>query len=374
MATFDGVWKNGPVRVGAEHAILRGLREPGSETEVTRVLAAVMQADRRFAAEFVRLVLMHSKRAADPRWGRLPDEFDCRSEVLLPEGRIDLEFSDLASGWRVLVELKIAAGYGFDQIERYLRCLDVDDKQQVLVSITRDVPKYGDPPIEGRANWAGSVPWSALIDGLRALEPTNPKLAQQWPLLLDVLESEGSMGVTKVRPELLRTWATAVEARKQAVAFMEGLRSPLLMALQEALEPAFPRLERDERASVTPAPSNGRSPQVNVEFFVPHGGEMRASAQLWAWEDFRFAVSARYPAEDRSAQAKEAIARLATSGFENWKNRWLWRSLPLGDGLLESSELEDKLLTWSRESFDQIAESRIFVLDVEPLPPEDDEP
>jgi hypothetical protein len=42
-----------PVKVGAEHAILRGLRERGSETEVTRVLAAVMRADRRFAAEFL---------------------------------------------------------------------------------------------------------------------------------------------------------------------------------------------------------------------------------------------------------------------------------------------------------------------------------
>jgi hypothetical protein len=111
-----------------------------------------------------------------------------------------------------------------------------------------------------------------------------------------------------------------------------------------------------------------------VEFFVPRGGEMRASAQLWAWEDFRFAVSVRYPAEDRSADAKEAIARLATAGFDNWKNRWLWRSLPLADRLLESPELEDRILNWARESFDQIAASRIFLLDIEPLPPEGEEP
>lgn len=366
--------EQGKVTVGAEHAILRGLREPGSETELTRVLAAVMQADRRFAADFVKVVLMHSKRASDPRWERLPNEFDCRSEVWLPEGRVDLEFSNLVSGWRVLVELKIQAGYGFEQIERYVRCLDADDEQQVLVSITRDVPKYGDPPIEGRRNWAGTVAWAALIDGLRALQPANSALALQWPLLLDVLEGEGSMGVTKVRPEMLRTWAAATEARKHAVAFMEGLREPLLAGLQESLEPAFPHLEREARANVAPAPSNGRNPQVNVEFFVPRDGQMLVSAQLWAWEDFRFAVSARYPAEDRSPQAKEAIARLAAAGFENWKNRWLWRSLPLDDGLLESAELEDRLLNWSRESFDQIAESRIFVLDVEPLPLERDEP
>lgn len=46
----------------------------------------------------------------------------------------------------------------------------------------------------------------------------------------------------------------------------------------------------------------------------------------------------------------------------------------LDDGLLESADLEDSLLHWSRESFDHIAGSRIFMLDVEPLTLERGEP
>jgi hypothetical protein len=61
----------------------------------------------------------------------------------------------------------------------------------VLVSIRRDVPKYGDPPLDGRPNWAGSLAWAAVVDDLRALRPANPALAEQWRLLFDVLEDVG---------------------------------------------------------------------------------------------------------------------------------------------------------------------------------------
>lgn len=324
-------------------------------------------ADPSLAADFVKTVLRRSKRPDDPRWNRLPNEFECRAEVPIAEGRVDLEFKNLESGWRILVELKIDAGYGFEQIERYIRCLDANDEQQVLVSITRDVPKYGDPPIKARLNWAGSLAWASIIDDLRRLQ-ADSRIQGQWRLLFDILEDEGSMGVTKVKPELLRAWAQTAGARKHAVAFMEGLRNPLLAAFQEALEPAFPNLDASERAAVTEAPSNGRKPQVDVQFFIPRGGEIRAAAQLWAWEDFRFAVSARYPADDRSDEARNAIAQLAAHGFENWKDRWLWRSLPLNQQLLECPDLGDQLLRWARETFGQIAASRIFVLEAEPLP------
>lgn len=336
------------------------------------MLAATFNADPTLAAGFVRAALRRSKRPEDPRWDRLPNEFDCRSEVQIAEGRVDLEFRNLESGWRVLVELKLDAGYGFEQIERYVRCLDPRDERQVLVSITRDVPKYGDPPIDGRPNWAGSVAWAAVIDDLRGL-PADPRIAEQWRLLFDILEHEGSMGVTNVKPELLRAWAQTSDARKHAVAFMEGLRSPLLVALQEALEPAFPRLAPGDRADVTPAPSHGRRPQVDVQFYVPRGGEVRAAAQLWAYEDFRFAASVRYPSDDRSAHARQAIAHLAGVGFENWKDRWLWRSTPLDQELLESPDLADRLLAWGRETFEQIAVSGVLTLDVEPLSPADED-
>jgi hypothetical protein len=359
--------------LGPEHAILRGLRERASETELTRVLASALGADPGLAADFVRLVLEHSKRSCDPRWEQLPQTFACRGEVVLVRGTVDLEFSDVGSGWRVLVELKIGAGYGNDQINRYLCSLDASDERQVLVSITRDVPRYGDPPIDGLRNWAGSVAWGSLFDGLRMLRPSNEKLAVQWPLLLDVLEDEGSMGVTRVKPELLRAWAQAVPARQHAVAFMQGMRPSLLAGLQEALEPVFPDLAPEDRASAADTPTAGRRPQVDVNFFIPSGGEARLAAQLWAWEDFRFTVSVRYPADNRSEAAKAALASLDAAGFANWENSWLWRSLPLDDELLANTGLTDRLLEWARETFDLIAATGVLSFDVVPLASADDD-
>lgn len=190
----------------------------------------------------------------------------------------------------------------------------------------------------------------------------------QWPLLLDVLEDEGSMGVTRVKPELLRAWAQAVPARNHAVAFMQSMRPSLLAAFQEALAPVFPDLEPEARASAADTPTAGRRPQVDVNLRVPHDGEFRVAAQLWAWEDFRFVVSVRYPADDRSQPAREALATLDAARFENYKNRGLWRSLPLDDELLASPVLTDRLLEWARESFDLIASSGVLSLDVLPLP------
>ncbi|MFN2471800.1 MAG: hypothetical protein ABR583_12605, partial [Gaiellaceae bacterium] len=144
--------------LSVEHSIIVGLREPRNEPELTRVLAAIFASDPALAGQFVKTVLAHSKRPNDSRWPELPSRFDCRSEVYIGQGdRVDLEFTDPASAWRVLVELKIDAGYGFDQIKRYLCCLDRADKRQVLVSITRDEPKYGDPALDGRPQWCGSV-------------------------------------------------------------------------------------------------------------------------------------------------------------------------------------------------------------------------
>lgn len=348
--------------LGPEHAIFRGLRQPGSEPELTRTLARIFEADSNFAAAFVREVLEASKRATDPRWNSLPQEFLCRSEVAVPGGRVDLQFSDPASGWRVLVELKIAAGYGFEQIERYLAGLDPADERHVLVSITRDRPTYGDPPINGNPNWAGSVAWASIFDRLRSLRPRNTTLCKQWPLFLDVLEYEGSMGVVRIDPELLMTWARAAPARHHAVALAESLRNPLLEALRDVLQLARPERPRWELASASDAIPDGRRPQIDLEYTVPAGGDVSVVSQLWAWEDFRFAVSVKYPANDRTSKARAAIAYLARVDFGNWKNLWLWRSMPLHEELLKSDGLVETLLEWAREGFAHIVESGILEL------------
>jgi hypothetical protein len=182
------------------------------------------------------------------------------------------------------------------------------------------------------------------------------------------------MGVTRVKPELLRAWAQAVPARQHAVAFMQGMRPSLLAGRQEALTPVFPNLPPEERASAAATPTAGRRPQVDVNFFIPAGDPAeRAAAQLWAWEDFRFTVSVRYPADDRSQAARAALESLDAAGFANWRNSWLWRSLPLDDDLLESPDLTDQLLDWAKETFDLVAASGVLSFDAAPLTPAPDE-
>lgn len=355
-------------RLGPEHSILRGLRDKAYEPELTRTLAEVFRADPALASSFVKCVLRASKRPLDPRWDGLPDSFSCRSEVFVVGGFVDLEFADTATGWRVLVELKIDAGYGFEQMERYLQNLDPHDSKQVLVSVTRDVPKYGDPPLEGNPNWAGSVAWSSLFALLRELKPDNDRLAAQWPIFLDVLEYEGSMGVTSLEPELLLAWARAAPARRHAVAFADSLRYPLLEALRDALQQGDPSKLREDLADVGPGPTSGRRPEIDLRYLIPRSGPVHVQAQLWAWEDFRFVVSARYPLHDRSSEVAAAIARLARAGFDNYKSWWLWKSLALEDGLIESPELIDHLLHWGRARFEEIAHSGILNHPVEPIP------
>ncbi|MFN2470581.1 MAG: hypothetical protein ABR583_06255, partial [Gaiellaceae bacterium] len=219
----------------------------------------------------------------------------------------------------------------------------------------------------------GSVSWRSLFHKLRALRPSSAEIGEQWPLLWDVLDNEGSMGVTEVKPELLRAWAQSNEARRHAVAFMEDLRYPLLYALREALEPAFPELQRDARGELAGPVNAGRRPEVTVGFLVPAGGEMRVWAQLWAWQDFRFVVSARYPSDDRSPEAKEAISALARTHFDNWKDSALWRALPLDDDFLARPNLPDDLVVWAKEAFEQIAVSGVLSLAAAPLVAEADD-
>src|SRR4051812_17297378 len=111
------------LQLSAGHALLRGLRRSGSETQLTQALAAVLAADPTMAADFVRLVLDHAPRRPTFDSSALPDEMLCQAEETLGEqGRADLIFTGDGEGgdWQVIVEIKVYAGYGHEQIRRYL--------------------------------------------------------------------------------------------------------------------------------------------------------------------------------------------------------------------------------------------------------------
>ena len=168
--------------LGARHALIAALRNPRSEPELTQALAAVLGTDPKMASDFVRLVLTASPRGqsgeASGLLQELPPDFVCAAEESVAEGRLDLGFRSLDGGWLLMVELKIDAGYGHEQLSRYLRSLGTDARRQALVAITRVVPTYGDPALAEDPRWSGSVRWGRVLAGLRALAPADPELAR----------------------------------------------------------------------------------------------------------------------------------------------------------------------------------------------------
>lgn len=353
---------------GPQHALVRGLRNSASETELTRVLASVFAVEPIMASQFVELVCTRAPHAARVTLDGLPGCLDCLSEQSLAEGRADLSFVSADRSWHVIVELKIHAGYGHDQLKRYLNSFHADASRTVLAAVTRDVPTYGDLVIDD-SRWAGSVQWVRLLSGLRALEPSNAELARQWPLLLDVLDEEGSMGFTQADPSLFKTWAGYYDARRHMIDFMNHVREPLLEALRNALGPQLPPTERSHLASfmrpgkvVVVKTSLGK---VVVRFRVPADGPERFSAGLRGWGEPRFVVEVPFP-KSGTPRERAAIAKLQELGFENWREKdvSLLRYLPLDDALIRSDQLERRVLDFAYESFRMIDGSG--VLDVPP--------
>jgi hypothetical protein len=344
------------------------LREGGSETELTRALGSVFATDSRLASAFVRLVLERSPHGQ--AFARaLPAELDCRLETTLAEGRVDLEFVDTNDRWHVLVELKIHAGYGHEQIRRYLRSFRDEASQRVLVAITRDVPRYGDLTAGVDPRWAGSVQWARLLDGLRMLKPRDARLAEQWPLFLDVLESEGSMGFTKADINLLRAWHQAVPARGHVADLMETIRRPLLEALRDELSRAADNIDRESLAGFEVRGRVMRAVfllqrEIQVRFRIPAAGPTRIFVSISNyWDDhLRLHVKTPYPVAVDPAAAATAVGTLKDNGFRSWRDQFLERLYVLDDELLLSPTLPDELIKRGLESFQAIVHSGLLVL------------
>ncbi|MGA9762622.1 MAG: PD-(D/E)XK nuclease family protein [Gaiellaceae bacterium] len=366
-----------PRALGPEHALLRGLREGGDEAELTRVLAALFQEEPELAASFVKLVLdvcPHRKRVDS---AELPDQLVCVAEETVSEGRADLSFTDGSGGWHVIVENKLYSGYGRDQIGRYLRSFHDNAIHTVVAAVTRDVPSHGEPE-GGTDHWAGSVRWARLLPALRELRPKNAELARQWPLFLDVLESEGSMGFTQPDQNLFNAWAQYISARQHMIDFLGHLREPLLGALREKLAAANRDAKHESLASfktygkgkrtITP-----RLGKVVIEFRVPADKDVRLWSGVWGWDEPRFFVELPFPKAGSEDKAKEAISLLKQCGFESWRDRLLTAYLPLTGELLSAPDLEERVVDFARGSFRQIVSSGILQLEAVEEPPTEEE-
>jgi hypothetical protein len=356
----------------AATAILRGLRRPNDEPQLTRALASVFQADPGMGSQFVNLVLQNVGKGAVPA---APPDLHCTTEELVEDGRLDLRFR--ADQWDVIVELKIYASYGRDQMGRYLRSLHSVDNPY-LAAVTRTVPAYGEPPAGTDARWLGSVRWRRLLPELRAMRSEDPALTSQWPLFIDVLEAEGSMGFTQPKPELFGVFEQLRAARKHTDEFVGALQMPLLEALVDALG-------GDPNAASVYLTKGGRmhiarswNAITDTIFLVPAKGQQRIRAGVFAYNPpARFFVA---PKNGRtwiarlsklSSEAKQAVEFLISRGF---RDSDLHVFLLLDEQRLLSPTLEEEVVEWAHDRFVDIVESGLLacIVDSPPGEPGDD--
>lgn len=349
--------------LAADHSLIRALRKSGGEVELTQALAAIFSHERGLAREFVEILVRHAPRG-DAVAGRLdlPPELSCYAEKKVEQGRADLIFVG-EGAWHICVELKIHAGYGDDQISRYLKSVPAGDRSLVL-AITRTVPSDGDRHEDPR--WLGSIRWAELLPDLRSLAPKNDALRRQWPLFLDVLESEGSMGFTKADLNLFHAWGATVTARSHAEDFVEAVRHPIrdevarLVMERGLAENAETACAFETRGRVKRAvfPSLGK---MLFRLQVPSGQPARIQAGLWGHGDPRFVVETPFP-KVFDTTAGHAVDRLLGVGFRSWRDRVLENFLRLDDSLIQSDALQDAAIGFSAQSIATILDSGLLSL------------
>jgi hypothetical protein len=175
------------------------LRFAGEEVQFGSVLEAVCQ-DSRVADAFAAAVVGKSKggnAAARRRVRRKHGHVSCLGEQRLQvrltrrgaaarakdAGRVDLKFVD-PGDWRLAIELKLGAEFGYRQLKRYATWGPV-------AAVVRDLDHVLDADeLRSNDNWVGAVTWRALLPDLRTLPLTEP-WERDWLSLLEVAESDG---------------------------------------------------------------------------------------------------------------------------------------------------------------------------------------
>lgn len=286
------------------------------------------------------------------------------AEEVIQGGRVDLRFRGHVHD--VIVELKIHAGYGPGQLERYLTAL-TDAEHAYVVAVTRDVPAYGEPKPDTDERWRGSVRWKEILADLRQLTPADDQLAIQWRLLLDVLELEGSMGFTQPDQELFAAYGQARRAIMHIEDLLRSIQTPLLQALQDAVgigEPGAAFYWKSARRF-----GRTRWARISVPFRVPADGPWRVRVGFISWNPpasffIQAAPDQRWDRRRFSPEARMAVDAAIERGFDP---TWMAAYLPLDEALLTSSRLEERIVVWARERFGDLVESGLLGIPVDAL-------
>lgn len=374
----------GPPR--AAHALLWGLRRRADEAQLTQAIAAIARVDRRFGARFVELLLdvaeagALAKNVLAFRGGGLPGELDCRAEESLgEEGRVDLRFD--GSDLTLFVENKLYSGYGPEQVERYLRAVRRVPRagRSALLAVTRAVPTYGEPQLDEDERWLGSVRWAHLTDGLRELPIADAQLAAQWRLLLDVLEKQGDLGMTRADAELIRAWARYRQGREHLCDLLDQVWPRTLDVIRTELGSKYRRkapaaelvdierkgkqrkvvIQRDQTrvflGFCVPAVVKDSALQVQFSGFygVPH-----FTVQAKPWE-------AQWRLEGGDRKLAAADEELRSHGWATNRTHDYWARVHEPDEYLDAEDVPTRLVELIAADVPLIARSGILDHDVE---------
>jgi hypothetical protein len=318
--------------------LLRALRRPRDEAQLTQVIAAVAATDPAFAGRLAKVLVGAAPRSCAV--AHVPDQLTCRPERRLADetgsgvGRVDLVFTDPHGPFTLLAELKLHSGYGRRQLERYLSSLTtVPGDQQWLVAVTKSTPHVGEDSVAMDPRWLGSVRWDTIFNDLMRLSLAGqPALERGWRAMLALIRDQGDFGPMDFDPALVTAWAQRDRAEQLMAHTLLELAQPTLAALRTAI--GADADDAGAAAILRKGPSQPvftRKNRMLVKFAVPRDGPELFRIQFLGWDDARFTAEARYqhPGEQLSGRLADASRQAASLGLEvgrdhsgyHWKRR-----------------------------------------------------
>jgi hypothetical protein len=375
------------------HALIRGLRRQGNEGQLTKVIGEIASSDPRFASAFVRSLVAQASADCGSaeqarRLGAVPSALECTWEEDVGRteaqalGRVDLAFygSSGNGDFTLFVENKLDSGYGKAQLDRYLTALRLlPPGRSALVAVTKRVPAYGERVLDDKKHpdWLGSVRWARLLPRLRKLPIENPRVRQQWGQLLDVLDHQGDLGMTKVNAAAIRAWARYLEGREQLEFLLDQVREPVTELVREELHQRYKR-PHAELAAINALGAKQKQmikksqTSVGFAFRVPAKAKTAALTVLFEIGDEDeplFAVyvaprNARKRLEKGEAQLESAVEKLRKEDFGYYgfpgERGTIFGQWYGPEEYLDHKDVPSKLVKLTRSDVRQIVKSEVL--------------
>lgn len=374
----------------ADRTLIRSLRRPGDEVQLTRTIDALARADTGFAWRLLKLLLQSAPNNAEAlkRWDQSSTVM-CTAERAMRVApgqtrRVDLVLE--SSQLTLFIEVKLRSDYQPNQLRDYLQAIEGQDGAY-LVAVTRDVSRYREPDA-GTPQWLGVIRWPRLAAALPGL-PSDGPVKQHWELLLEVLKEDGDLGSSTLPPELIHAYERSDDAYERLTDFLEHIAEGTLQRLRSELSRGD-SIARDAAAFATARrrriPSNSRrgradiaedypevlseDEQLYLAFQIPAGGVEVLWIGFYVDEGAaRFFVGAgwggeRDPSPEWEANWRTAARRLKTTmrqrDFRLYNDDLYCQvDYPLAH-LAQANDVPDALARQIDEDLPQIVKSGIF--------------